>query len=102
MFTFFSSCVDWPQNKLKLLFSINDSCIDISRKTFLSKVDRTQLAEIEAELGYEAHPSRGLTMAGDYHVSYHRSRVRHKWFYFFRHSEIEYVFTQGSSNAQEI
>lgn len=65
---------------------------DITRRTFLQHVDRRSLAEVEQSLGYEAHPSRGLTMAGDHYVSYHRSTFCGKPCVFFSWSGIEYIF----------
>jgi hypothetical protein len=66
--------------------------ITISRKTFLKKVDREELRILENALGYFDHPSKGLTMAGDYAVTYHRSKLHNQTVYYFRHSAIEYVF----------
>jgi hypothetical protein len=68
---------------------------EISRRAFLQHVDREELAEIERGLGYFAHPSQGLTMAGDYHVEYFRSKLHGRRVYGFRHSGIEYVFRNG-------
>lgn len=67
---------------------------DITRRTFLQHVDRENLRDVEKSLGYDEHPSQGLTMAGDYHVSYHRSVFRGQPCYFFRWSSIEYVFIE--------
>jgi hypothetical protein len=69
-----------------------DGAIDITRRTFLQHVDRDDLAAMESALGYADHPSRGLTMAADWHVSYHRSKYRGRRCYYFRHSAIEYIF----------
>jgi len=60
----------------------------ITRRTFLKHVNRAQLRAKEAELGYESHYKRGLTMNGDYHVRY----CKYKGIYFFVHSCIEFVF----------
>lgn len=69
-----------------------DRSRDISRRTFLKHVDRNNLKEIEGNLGYADHPSKGLTMAGDYHVSYAKSKFRGKPCVFFIWSAIEHVF----------
>ncbi len=71
-----------------------DNAIQVSRQTFLKHVSRSDLHEIEAALGYESNPQKGETMAGDYHVSYHRSKLHGKRVYYFQHSAIEYVFTR--------
>lgn len=72
-----------------------DNARDISRRTFLRYVDRAGLFEIEVGLGYATHPSRGLTMAGDWHVSYHKSRYQGRPCVYFRQSMIEHVFCPG-------
>ncbi len=71
----------------------------ITRSTFLKYVDRDNLRDVESQLGYSVHPSQGLTMAGDYHVSYHKSRFRGKPCVYFRWSCIEHVFVEVSYGA---
>lgn len=92
---YYCNCVSWPQKDVHAdggLISMIENAIDITRKTFLKHVDPCALKWAEQALGYEDHPKRGLTMAGDYHVSYHRSKLHGKVVYYFRHSSIEYVF----------
>lgn len=72
-----------------------DASVNITRRTMLRAVGAKQLHEIEAKLGYSNHPKRGLTMAGDYHVSYYRSKLWGRRCYFFKWSAIEHIFTQG-------
>jgi hypothetical protein len=86
-------CVEWPLRLVPQLSSMIADATDITRKTFLKHVDREDLRVIEAGLCYAAHPSQGLTMAADWHVSYHRSKLAGRRVYYFRHSAIEYVFT---------
>lgn len=96
-YLYYRCCVDWPKHDVRSeggLCTMIDNAIDISRKTFLQHVDRDALSEVEARLGYEKHPSQGLTMAGDYHVSYHRSKLHGSRVYYFNWSGIEYVFTK--------
>lgn len=59
-------------------------------------MDRENLREIECQLGYALHSRRGLTMARDYHVSYHKSRFRGQPCVYFRWSAIEYVFVEAA------
>lgn len=73
-----------------------DTAINITRRTFLKYVDDSELADVAEHLGYSWHPSQGLTMAGDYHVSYHRSKLHDERVYFFKWSGIEHVFTRGT------
>ena len=71
-----------------------ESAMEISRRTFLSHVSKTEIRRIEQELGYSDHPSRGITMAGDYAVSYYRGKLHGERVYFFVWSAIEHVFIQ--------
>ena len=87
------NCVSWPEDDIDNLSKMIDDATDITRSTFLKHVNRASLKEIEQMLGYSEHPSQGLTMAGDWHVSYHRSKLNGKRVYYFRHSAIEYVFS---------
>jgi len=94
-YRYYCNCVGWPDDDVDEeggLCDMIDSAVDVSRKTFLRHVDRESLREMEEQLRYERHPRRGLTMAGDYHVSYHRSRLHGRPVYLFSHSAIEYVF----------
>lgn len=85
---YFSRCVDWPRERLDTLNTLINDAVMITRRTFLQHVDREALQRLEEECGYDSHWKRGLTMAGDFHVSYHRYRD----IYYFRWSAIEYVF----------
>lgn len=93
---FYRSCVGWPTADVNCeggLCDLVSDAIPISRRTFLANVDQPDLRALEAELGYEQHPRRGLTMAADWAVSYHRGQLHGQPAYYFRHSAIEYVFT---------
>lgn len=93
---FFSTCTDWPIDVSALKDMIGSSR-DISRGTFLKSVDRDVMAAIEADLGYEPVGSRRrLTMAKDWHVSYHRSTLLGCPAVYFVWSAIEFVFTDLS------
>lgn len=70
-----------------------DTELTITRRTFRRYVDHANLAALEAELGYDKHPKQGLTMAGDWHVSYHRSTYQGRPCVYFAWSGIEHVFT---------
>jgi hypothetical protein len=92
MYKFYNDCVDWPKNDVDGLSDMIDNAIDITRRTFLKYVDHSELADMAENLGYCWHPTQGLTMAADWHISYHRSKLHDKRVYYFRHSCIEYVF----------
>jgi hypothetical protein len=91
---FYSVCVSWPKRDVdEGLIPMIDNAIDITRRTFLKHVNREEMKEIEQQLGYASHKSKGLTMADDWHISYHRSKLHGKTVYFFTWSGIEHVFT---------
>lgn len=99
-FTYYNNCVNWKRSDVHCeggLVDMTQSDITITRRTFLRHVNRQNLQELEADLGYAAHPSQGLTMAADWSVSYHRSKLHGKTVYYFCYSSIEYVFTKKSS-----
>ena len=94
---YYENCVGWPKHDIDALIEMVDGGIDITRRTFRKHVDKSDLECLELELRYATHPSRGLTMAGDYHVGYHRSKLHGKTAYYFTHSCIEYVFIGGTT-----
>ena len=98
-FRFLSTCIGWDPQDVNTpggLVALIDAKRPISRRSFLRHIDRAELASIEAGLCYCAHPAQGLTMAGDWHVSYWVSRLHGRKAYGFDHSAIEYVFVEAS------
>ena len=89
---FLTSCASLGMDQVDALNTMTREAADITRQTFLKHVDRDNLREVEAQLGYEAHPRRGLTMAGDWHVSYHKSTFEGKPCVYFVWSAFEYIF----------
>ena len=72
---FFASCVDfgsYNQRAVDALEKAVDDAIDISAKTFFQHVS---FPEIRDMLGYASHPSRGLTLSQDWHISYQRTKL---------------------------
>lgn len=89
-FYFVTNCVNSGDGQ-----AIQDMVVaakQITRQTFLGYVDRHDLRQQELELSYQLHPRSGLTMAGDWHVSYYRSEYKGRPCVYFRHSAIEYIF----------
>ena len=80
---------------MEMLLYIVDNNIRISRRTFLKNVGIDNVKELEDRLGYWSHHRKGMTMAQDYHVSYHRAKYEGETVYYVRHSAIEYVFRKG-------
>ena len=97
-FRFYHACVNWPEDDVDDDGGLCDmiaTAKPITRSTLLQHVDRIDLVGLETDLGYEQHHARGLTMSRDWHVGYYRSTLHGRRVYFFTHSAIEYVFTQG-------
>jgi len=90
--TYTTNCVGSDANSIDNM-RYHDNERMITRNTFLKKVDRESLAELEEGFGYAKHYKQGLTMASDWHVSYHKSFYRGKPCVYIIHSSIEYVFT---------
>ena len=96
-YRYFNCCTAWDPADVHVaegLISMTASAIKITRRTFLKYVDVVELNEIATSLGYAVHPKQGLTMAGDWGVSYCRSVLHGKRVYYFLWSRIEYVFMQ--------
>lgn len=92
---YYCNCVNWPESDVHSdggLVAMIDSNRDITRQTFLDHVDRDDLANLSDQLGYVRHHTQGLTMAQDWAISYHKSKLHGKTVYYFRWSSIEYVF----------
>jgi hypothetical protein len=93
-----TNCVNTPEGEVPHLSQMIQESRDITRATFLKHVDCDELRECEAECGYAAHPSQGLTMAADWSVSYHRSKFNGRLAYYFRWSAIEFYFVEGDES----
>lgn len=89
--TYVTCCVN---STAELITPMVEQERQISRRTFLAHVDRESLRDVERSLSYDDHPRRGLTMAGDWHVGYYKSRYGGRPCVFFRHSHIEYIFQE--------
>jgi hypothetical protein len=91
---FETDCVSCPGDDAgAVIGAMVDEATEISRRTFLRYVEPDNLRALERALNYEAHPRRGLTMAGDWAVSYFRSTFRGRPCVYFVWSAIEHVFT---------
>ena len=67
---------------------------EITRKTFLKHVDKTDMREVEKDLGYRTQHGygHGLTMASDWAVRYFKSKFNGKPCVYFQWSAIEHIF----------
>lgn len=96
-FQYVTNCVNCPgPNPGEAINAMVDRARDITRPTFLTYVDADELHRIEDSLSYERNARSGLTMAGDWHVSYHKSQFRGDPVVYFQHSGIEFIFRAPS------
>lgn len=95
-YEFYHTCVNWPSDDVHSdggLIDMIDEAKDIIRDTFVRHISQFSLHDVERALGYApSDPHSILTMAKDFHVSYHKSKLHGETVYFFKHSAIEYVF----------
>lgn len=89
---YLTNCVNSDGKSIRAMV---DTAITISRRTFMQNVNQESVRELEASFGYASHHKQGLTMAQDWHVSYHRSKYRGRLCYYFKWSGIEYIFVRG-------
>lgn len=92
MNNYICSCVNFPPHEVDALHDMIDGAREISRRTFVRRVNTADRRLLEQELGYARHPKQGLTMAADWSVSYHKSFLRGKRIYFLTWSAIEHIF----------
>lgn len=87
---FLTNCVNSDDGEA--IEEMVDNSTDITRRTLTRHIAWSDLLEIEKDLGYEDHPKRGLTMAGDWHVKYAKSTYQGQPCVYFTWSAIEYIF----------
>lgn len=100
-FHFHSSCVCWERSDVDNLSKMIDESSDITRATFLKHVDKDFMNEWERSAGYAIGREKGLRMANDFAVSYHKSKLHGQKVYYFRHSAIEHVFVKADHEFPE-
>ena len=89
---YFNSCVDHAQHEVESLNTMIDKEIDVTLSTM--KKHCIELAAWAEGIGYESDKRKGLTLANDWSVSYHRSTYNGRRCYFVRWSAIEYIWVQ--------
>lgn len=103
--TYLNSCVSWPPHDVEAeggLCDMIDRGMEITRRTFLKHVCKEALGNVEEQLGYQAHPSMGMTMASDFHVTYWRSVLHGQRVYYFVQSAVEYVFADPAAEPEAL
>jgi hypothetical protein len=91
---FYTTCVNCSREELPLLNAMCDGGEQITRRSFLGKVDKWEMRGIERDLGYERDIRRGLKMNHDWHVAYFKSKWGDLPCVYFVWSAIEYVFVK--------
>jgi hypothetical protein len=97
MYTYLTCCVDVHRSEADVLHATIEARQEISRRTFMSKVSRAEMADLFP--GYLWNPydrGRGLRMADDFCVSYYRSTWKGKRCYYVLWSGIEFIFVEAS------
>lgn len=109
MFRYLTDCINAPGFEGMTYAEAGDAidemtatAKDITRSTFLRHINRRELRQIEDQLGYARRPQQGLTMAGDWHVGYHKGRFHGRPVYYFDHSRIEYIFAERQPQVQKL
>jgi len=104
-YQYYRNCCGWPEGDVDAeggLCDMIDEAKDITRKTFLRHVDyEKELWPIEYQLSYDRYHKQGMTMASDWHVSYHKSKLHGLTVYYFKHSRVEYVFVPPRKTLRE-
>jgi hypothetical protein len=88
-FQYLTCCVN---SDAKSIGDMVDAAIDITYRTMMKHCPG--LIDWAVSVGYVRHPSQGLTLKGDWAVSYHRSKYRGRRCYYVRWSAIEYIFVE--------
>lgn len=91
-YRYLKNCTEVACGKeLRALEEMIDGSIEISYRTFFKYCD---LEYARTMLGYEKYACQGLTLKGDWHITYHRSKFKGKRCYYLCHSSIEYIFIE--------
>jgi hypothetical protein len=91
-YRFYSNCVTWPRAYVGELMDMVDNARDITRRTFLRNVGYENVKPLELATYHELHWKQGMTMASNWSVTYHKSKLCGRTVYYFCYSSIEYVF----------
>lgn len=94
-FTYLTCCVN---STGPLINAMTERAQEITYRTMRQHCD---LAPWAASMGYDPNTRLGgLSLANDWHVSYHKSTYNGAPCYYLRHSAIEYIFTEGGTHAE--
>jgi hypothetical protein len=93
MYDYFKSCCDFEPSEVDDLNSMIDENINVTLATIRKHC--SGFTDWTMGLGYEKDSRKGLTIANDWAVSYHRSKYKGQRCYYVRWSAIEYIWLQG-------
>ncbi|KKN10455.1 hypothetical protein LCGC14_1036360 [marine sediment metagenome] len=93
-YRYLKSCTDFGASDVEHLLAMLDSEAEteITLATLKRNCGSKSISDWAALHGYGRSKSRGLTMANDYAISYHRSLYRGERCYFIRWSAIEFIW----------
>lgn len=97
MYRFLTRCTDVHPSDVDALHATIEARQEISMRTFWSKVDRRELANLFP--GYLWDPydrGRGLRMRDDFFITYYRSTWKGRRCYYVLWSGIEHIFVEAS------
>lgn len=87
-FHFYTNCIG---STFELIDAMRDNEKEVTREEFLEHCDSVD--KWARERGYEDNPDEGLTLADDWHVSYHRSTYDGRPCFYLCWSSIEFIWT---------
>ncbi len=93
-YRYFQSCVDFVGDEVEHLLAMLDSEseTEATLATLRRNCGTAAIGDWAKQHGYERSKRRGLTMANDFAISYHRSIYRGRRCYFIRWSAIEFIW----------
>jgi len=90
---YFRSCVQIPYAWVDILHKCIEDATDITRQTFMRRVNTIEMRHLADDMGYARSGRWGdLTLAQDWLVSYHKSKFNGVVCYYMRHSAVEHIF----------
>ena len=92
-YSYATNCVQ--QTSAEPLWDMIDGALEITYKTFMKHVNRSEMAELFPTYGWYCDDSKDLLrIKNDFCVSYYRSKFKGFKCYYVSHSSIEYIFLE--------
>lgn len=91
MFAYLGCCIYLDRDSVGVMV---EDAIDLTSRVFRERIGEENYAKLSNHLGYSFVDEGVLTLASDWHVSFHRSQYESQPCYYCNHSAIEYVFVE--------